>query len=67
MDCNDSEDLDRSSRKIVLMARQGDKGSPLVTLRSLDDNANVYASARQALQRGGSITQTLATGVNINI
>ncbi|MGX0134217.1 MULTISPECIES: hypothetical protein [Cupriavidus] len=50
-----------------MMARQGDKGSPLVTLRSLDDNANVYASARQALQRGGSITQTLATGVNINI
>lgn len=39
----------------------------LVTLRSLDANPNVYADGRRALQRSGWITQTLPTGVNINI
>lgn len=39
----------------------------LVTLRSLDDNPNVYADGRRSLQRSGWITQTLPTGVNINI
>ncbi|MFJ2994956.1 S8 family anti-phage peptidase IteS [Pandoraea sp. NPDC087047] len=39
----------------------------LVTLRSLDDNPNVYADGRRALQRSGWITQTLPTGVSINI
>lgn len=39
----------------------------LVTLRFLDDSPNVYADGRRPLQRSGWITQTLRTGVNINI
>ncbi|MDQ0138957.1 S8 family anti-phage peptidase IteS [Cupriavidus necator] len=46
--------------------RQPLRAVVLVTLRSLDENPNVYADGHKALQRSGWITQALPVGVNIN-
>lgn len=39
----------------------------IITLRSIENNPNVYAEGRAALQQRGWITQALPTGVNVNI